>query len=61
MAKTIDYANARRLAVRGDVDPRTIMKLVSGQNVGGMTGERAKKVLKEAGLLPKELDGVDEE
>lgn len=54
MAKTIDEANARRLAVQADCDPRTIRKALRGEEVRGMAGERAKKALREAGMLKEE-------
>lgn len=47
----IDEATARRLAVKADVDPKTIKKLVAGGAVRGMAGERGRKVLVEAGYL----------
>ena len=52
--RTIDEANARRLAVRADVDPKTIRKVLRGDKVRGMAGERARKALVDAGLLEPE-------
>ncbi len=49
--KNIDTANARRLAVKADVDPGSIVKMVRGGTVRGMSGERARRVLVEAGYL----------
>ena len=46
--KTIDEANARRLAVKADCDTRTIKKVLRGERVRGMAGERALAVLIEA-------------
>lgn len=51
--KTIDEANARRVAVKADCDPRTIKKLVHGEKVTGAVGERARKALAEAGYAVK--------
>jgi hypothetical protein len=57
MAKTkIDSANARRLAVKADVHPDTITKMVRGGTVRGMSGERARKALTEAGYLDARKD-----
>lgn len=47
--RTIDEASARRLAVKADCDTRTIKKLVRGEEVRGMSGQRALAVLIEAG------------
>jgi hypothetical protein len=41
----------RRLAVRASVDPKTIKKVAAGEPVRGLAGERARSVLREAGLL----------
>ncbi len=49
--KTIDEANARRIAVAADCDTRTIKKIVRGELVRGMVGERARKALQEAGWI----------
>lgn len=49
--RTIDEANARRLAVKADCDTRTIKKALRGEVVRGMSGQRAKAVLIEAGLI----------
>ena len=46
----------RRLAVKASCDPRTIKKLLDGEEVGGLAGERARAVLEEEGLLPKKVD-----
>ncbi len=46
-----DTAKVRELAVRADVDPRTIVKELKGQRTRGMAGRRAREVLVEAGLL----------
>ena len=51
MAKTIDEANARRLAVKAVCDPRTIKRVLRGESVRGDAGYRARMVLVEAGLL----------
>ena len=49
--KTIDEANARRLAVKAVCDPRTIRKVLRGERVRGDAGYRALCVLIEAGLV----------
>lgn len=49
--RTIDESQARRLAVQADCDPRTIRKALRGEDVKGMAGERARKALREAGML----------
>lgn len=46
-----DAATIRALAVRADVDPRTILKELKGRRARGMAGQRARRVLAEAGLL----------
>ena len=51
MKKHIDAANARRLAVKADCDTRTIAKVLRGEPVRGMSGQRARNVLVEAGYL----------
>jgi hypothetical protein len=54
----IDIATARRLAVKGGVDPRSIfveLAFAWGEKkhgVRGMAGHRARQVLAEEGLLP---------
>jgi hypothetical protein len=48
----LDAATVRRLAVRADVDPRTIQKVYEGLPVRGMAGRRARGALAEAGLAP---------
>jgi hypothetical protein len=47
-----DAATVRRLAVAAEVDPRTIRKLLDGEVVVGMPGQRARRVLEGEGLLP---------
>ncbi|WP_437647308.1 hypothetical protein [Sorangium sp. So ce362] len=51
--RNIDKATQRRLAVAADCDPRTVVKVFRGERVKGMSGERARKALIEAGLLAK--------
>lgn len=46
-----DSAALRELAVRADVDPRTIKRVLEGAAVRGMPGRRARRVLEEAGYL----------
>jgi hypothetical protein len=54
----IDIAVARRLAVKGGVDPRSILRQLAyyrgerDRPVKGMAGHRADAVLEEEGLLP---------
>lgn len=51
----LDSATLRRLAVRASCDPRTITAVASGREVRGMAGERARRVLVEAGYpFPEE-------
>jgi hypothetical protein len=47
----IDEATARRLAVSAECDPRTIRKVLRGDEVKGLAGIRATRILREAGLL----------
>lgn len=47
----LDAAKIRQLAVRAEVDPRSIERVLQGADVRGMAGERAKRILKEEGLL----------
>lgn len=48
-------AEAIRLAVAASVDPRTIQKVLRGEPAVGMSGDRARKILIENGLLSEEL------
>jgi hypothetical protein len=41
----------RRLSVAASVDPRTLLRVLTGRAVKGMAGERARAVLIDAGLL----------
>lgn len=52
-----DAATIRELAVRADVDPRTIAKELRGVPARGMAGRRAREVLIEAGLI--EADPIE--
>jgi hypothetical protein len=47
----VDTAEIRALSVLGDVDPRSIRRVLDGKPVRGMAGRRARRVLIEAGLL----------
>jgi len=49
--RLISTGRARLLAVQASVDPRTIEKVLRGDTVAGLAGDRAKKVLTDAGLL----------
>lgn len=55
MRRTIDEANARRLAVKAVCDPRTIKKVLQGRNVRGDAGNRARLALIEAGLIERSV------
>lgn len=55
-SKPITTWRARKLAVEASVDPRTILAVLDGRQVRGMAGERARKVLVEAGLLKDERE-----
>jgi hypothetical protein len=46
----LDEALKRELSVKGDVDPRTLEKVLRGEPVRGMAGRRARRVLEEAGF-----------
>lgn len=48
---TLDAATIRELAVRADVDPRTIAKVADGRPARGMAGRRARDVLIAGGFL----------
>ncbi len=52
--KMLEAAHVRRLAVKASCDPRTIKKLLKGERVTGLAGQRARAALVEAGLLPGE-------
>lgn len=49
--KTIDEANARRLAVAADCDPRTIKKVLRGDESQTIAAQRARKALADAGYF----------
>jgi hypothetical protein len=50
----IDTATARALAVKAVCDPRTIRRVLHGEPVRPGVAQRARAVLIEAGLLPRE-------
>ena len=50
---TLDAATARRLAVEASVEPRSLLKLLRGEPVRGLAGQRAREVLERYGLLPE--------
>ena len=50
---TLSEGRTRELAVRANVHPRTITKVLRGLPVRGMPGDRARAVLEAEGLLPK--------
>lgn len=54
----MDEALSRELAVRAQVDPRSIRReYAQPGSVRGMSGRRAREVLVEAGYLPPERTG----
>lgn len=53
---SIDAATLRRLAVEASVDPRTIKKVLNGDAVVGLSGERARAVLIKEGLLSEDTE-----
>lgn len=55
--RTVDAATARRLAVKADCDPRSIRRIIAGEPVRGMSGQRALKVVRESGIEPKRSKG----
>lgn len=55
-SKSITTWRARKLAVEASVDPRTIVRTLEGRRVRGMAGDRARRVLVEAGLLKDDRD-----
>lgn len=56
--KTVDEATKRELAVRAEVDPRTIEKILRGEPVRGMAGRRARRTLEGAGLIPADTSNA---
>lgn len=55
--KKIDRGTVLELAVKASVDPRTIEKAARGESVRGLSGTRATRVLREAGILPDRSEG----
>jgi hypothetical protein len=49
---TLDASVIRRLAVKARVDPRTIQRILDGQEVRGDARHRAVEVLEAEGLMP---------
>ena len=49
--RLISTGRARYLAAQASVDPRTVEKILRGEPVAGLAGDRARKVLADAGLL----------
>ena len=49
----LDASTVRELAVRASCDPKTIVRAFQGKKVKGMSGNRARVVLMDAGLLPR--------
>ena len=56
----IDKATLFRLAAEASCDPRTIQRVYQGKKVRGLAGDRALKVLTDAGLL-KETEAAANE
>ncbi len=50
-AKKPGAASLRRMAVKAICDPRTLTKLLNGEDVRGDAGDRARQVLIENGYL----------
>lgn len=50
----LDEAVRRELAVKAEVDPRTIEKALRGEPVRGMAGRRARRALRDAGFVVPE-------
>ena len=55
--RNLDAATLRRLAVQGDVDPRSLRRLLRGEPVRGAAGHRARRVLVESGYLNEPVTG----
>ena len=51
MSRALNTATLRELAVKANVDPRTVVKVYRGETVRGGAGDRARKVLVAEGLL----------
>jgi len=50
-SRKLDAATARKLAVEASCDPRTLQRVLEGEAVRGLAGERARQVLEKHGLL----------
>jgi hypothetical protein len=48
----IDTTEELKLALKASVDVRTLRKALRGEPIKGRAGDRARAVLKAAGLLP---------
>lgn len=46
----LSIAQLREIAAQANIDPRTLGKVVRGEPVRGMAGERAREALKAAGI-----------
>lgn len=51
----LDAATARRLAVQASCDPRTLVRILAGEPVKGLAGERARAALIKAGYTLPEV------
>jgi hypothetical protein len=49
--RKLDASTARRLAVEASCDPRSLQRVLDGEEVRGLAGERAREVLIKHGLL----------
>lgn len=54
MKRTIDEATARRLSVKAECDPRTLRKVLRGEEARSMSAKRARAVLVEEGFIVEE-------
>lgn len=59
--RTLDAATTRRLSVKADCDPRTLLKVLGGKATNSMSAKRARAVLTEAGFLVEARDETETE
>ena len=52
--RSLDAATLRRLAVKADCDPRTVLRVLRGEARVSLSAERARRALDEAGLLERQ-------
>jgi hypothetical protein len=48
----IPWTTLNKLAIAAEVDPRTLKRVLSGHDVRGYSGERARRILSAHGFLP---------